>query len=43
MKKAIARATVWRAAEQQQKFVALWSAGMWVAALIYLLAAFSIH
>ena len=43
MRKAIARAAVWRAAEQQQNFVALWSAGMWIAALIYLVAAFRLY
>lgn len=40
MKKAIARAVARRATQDQQDVVLLWSAVMWLAALVYLLATF---
>lgn len=40
MKKAIARAVTRRETEDQGDTVLLWSAALWIAALIYLLATF---
>ena len=42
MRKAKARAVALRAAEDRQDTVQLWSAGLWVAALVFLLATFDV-
>ncbi len=42
MKKAIARVVARRMTEEEFDTVALWSAGLWVAALLYLLATFDV-
>jgi hypothetical protein len=42
MRKAVARAVARRANEDEQATVLLWSAALWVAALIFLLATFDV-
>ncbi len=42
MKKAIARVVARRTSEDELDAVALWSVGLWVAALVYLLATFDV-